>query len=326
MRRVGSGRFVYEEVRHWGEFPDGWTAEDAAAVAVDSQDRVYVLTRHKDGLLVFDRDGHFLTSWAEGIFERPHGIHIGPDDAVYLVDDRGNTVYKFTTDGELLMTIETRDHPADTGYDGTLGSVVRSGPPFNNPTGVALSPDGDLYVSDGYGNARVHKFAPNGRLLFSWGDPGDDPGQFLTVHGIWVDKQGLVYVSDRMNARVQIFSPRGEFITMWDDVRYPCNMCMDAGGNVYVAEVGCVFLYGTEPILGKPPARITVRDSDGKVLSEWSEEDPCGTGLYFALHGIAVDSRGDLYVSEVTTSYNFGKAPADWGVLRKYVRIRNTGD
>jgi hypothetical protein len=100
---------------------------------------------------------------------------------------------------------------------------------------------------------------------------------------------------------------------------------MDAEGNIYVAEVGCVFLYGTEPVYGEPPARITVRDSSGKVLSEWGEEDPFGAGLWYAPHGIAVDSRGDLYVSEVTTSYNFGKAPADWGVLRKYVRIRDTG-
>jgi len=323
MRQVGSGKFVYKEVRHWGEFPEDWTAEDAPAIAVDSKDRLYMLTRHKDGLLIFDRHGHFIQSWGENLFERPHGLHIGPDDSVYIADDWAHSVYKFTPDGKLLMTIETRDHPSDTGYvRGQVHEVLRAGPPFNNPTGVALSPQGDLYVSDGYGNARVHKFTSEGSLLLSWGEPGSGPGQFCTVHGVCVDKQGLVYVSDRLNTRMQIFSPEGKLVDIWDDVRYPDNMCIDAEGNIYIAEVGCVFLYGRKALLGKPPARITMRDSRGNILSEWGEDDPEGAGLYFAPHGIAVDSRGDLYVSEVTTSYNFGKAPPDWGVLRKYIRIR----
>jgi sugar lactone lactonase YvrE len=321
MRKVGGGKFIFEEVRHWGEFPADWTAEDAPGVAVDGRDRVFVLTRHRDGVLIFDRSGRFLGSWGEGLFKRPHGIHIGPDGNVLVVDDWDHAVHKFTAEGRLLRTIETSDRPSDTGYiRGKVQLVLRAGPPFNNPTGVALASDGSICVSDGYGNARVHRFNADGTLLSSWGEPGTGPGEFQTVHGVWLDKRDRVFVSDRMNARIQIFTLGGEAVSVWDDVRYPNNMCMDAAENVYVAEEGCVFLYGTEPILDRPPARITVRDTGGAILSEWGEIDPLGSGRYFAPHGIAVDSRGDLYISEVTTSYNFGKAPADWGVLRKYAR------
>lgn len=320
MRRVGSGKFVYDEVRPWGEFPKGWTCADVPAVAVDSEDMVYVLSRHKQGVVVFDREGHYVRSWGEDLFKRPHGIFVGPDDSVYCVDDWGNSIFKFTKDGMLLMTLETRDHPSDTGYvRGEKNQVIRAGPPFNQPTGVALSPKGELYITDGYGNARVHKFTPAGQLLFSWGEPGNGPGQFCTVHGVCVDKQGWVYISDRTNARVQIFNPQGELLGIWTDVRHPNNMSIDSAGNFYVAETGSVFLFGRDPQTETPPARITVRNSAGKVLSEWGEDDPHRAGLYFAPHGIAVDSRGDLYVGEVTASYNFGKAPADWGVLRKYI-------
>ena len=289
MRRVGSGKFVYEEVRRWGQFPEDWTAEDAPAVAVDSQDRVYVLARHKDSLLVFDRDGHFLTSWAEGAFERPHGMCIGPDDAVYLIDDSGHAVYKFTTDGELLMTIETRDHPADTGYDGTEFSVTRSGPPFNKPTGAALSPEGDLYVSDGYGNARVHKFAPNGTLLLSWGEPGAAPGQFRLPHSIWVDKQDRVWVVDRENNRIQIFDARGEFLSQWTDLIRPTDVFIDDEETVYVSELS---------------PRVSIFTIEGKLLARWgSQGQDEETALFVAPHTIAVDSRGDLYVGEVSMTH-----------------------
>jgi len=320
VRKVGSGRFIYEEVKHWAQFPDGWKTEDAPAVAVDSQDRLYVLIRSKNGLLIFDRDGRFLKSWGEELFERPHGLFIGPDGSVYVVDDWGHSVFKFTPDGEQLMLIETKNNPADTGYVRAEKPAKRAGPPFNEPTGCALSAEGEIYVTDGYGNARVHKFTSGGELLFSWGEPGSAPGEFNTVHGVCIDEDGLVYISDRMNARVQIFTPQGEFVKEWSDARYPNNMCIDAERNRYVAEMGCVLLYGREPVLNKPPARITVRDASGQVLSEWGEDDPMGSGRYFVPHSIAVDSRGDLYVSEVTTSYNFGTAPKDWGVLRKYIR------
>jgi DNA-binding beta-propeller fold protein YncE len=322
IMRVGSGKFVFEEVKDWAQLPPGMKFGECPGVAVDSQDRVYVLSRSENPVTVFDRDGHYLGAWGQGTFRRPHHVLIGPDDSVYIVDDKGHTVYKFTTDGKLLMKIDKSDHPADTGYQpGVRGSVVRAGPPFNLPTGLALASDGSFYVSDGYGNARVHKFTADGKLLFSWGEPGTGAGEFDTPHGVCVDKEGQVYVSDRLNHRIQVFDPNGQYITAWTDVDWPDNMCIDAEGNAYVAEVGCIYLQTQGPDYNQPPARITVRDLKGRILTDWCEPDPYGKGQYYAPHGIALDSRGNLHVSEVSISYTHGAAPADWPVLRKYIRV-----
>ena len=132
-----------------------------------------------------------------------------------MADDVGQTVKKFSPDGRLLLTLGTPDKPSDTGYDATpphpLRLVKWSAGPFAYPTNVAVGPTGDIFVSDGYGNARVHKFDPDGRHLQSWGDPGNGPGQFWVPHGIAVDRQGTVYVADRENSRVQLFTSNGQY-------------------------------------------------------------------------------------------------------------------
>jgi sugar lactone lactonase YvrE len=327
VRQVGSGKFVYMELKEWGEFPEGWVAHDVAAVAVDSQDNVHVFTRNGAGdcVVVFDREGQMLGSWGAGLFKRPHGISIGPDDAIYCVDDWGHAVHKFTTDGKLLMSIETAANPADTGYVWDRPeTVLRSGPPFNHPTHVAVSPEGTLYVTDGYGNARVHKFAPDGRLLLSWGEPGNGPGEFVIPHSVCVDNAGLVYVADRMNSRIQVFTPDGKLVGVWPEIRRPDDLCLDAEGNVYIAELGNVVqgeIGARQAVVSGLAGRITVRDLSGRLLAEWGEPDPQGTDLYYCPHGIAVDSRGDLYVSEVPEAYSGGQRLPTRPALRKYVRV-----
>jgi len=323
MMKLGSGQFVYEEVDGWGEAPDGWNIVEAPGVAVDSQDRVYVFCRSEHPIIVFDRDGRFLSSWGEGLIKRAHDIIVGPDDSIYCVDDWGHAVHRFTPEGELLMSIETADSPADTGYIWDVQKeVLRAGPPFNYPTGIALSPDGDLYISDGYGNARVHKFTAEGELLFSWGEPGAGTGQFVTPHNVCVDRDGTVYVADRQNRRMQLFNSQGEYVGQWADIWWPCDMCIDSDNNMYLAEVGGIFMGETKkPEFDNPPARITVRDLSGGILSEWGMEDPYGSNRYFSPHNIAFDSRGDLYVGEVAHSYPDGTTPKDWRVLRKYQRV-----
>lgn len=316
IRTVGTGEYVYEETTHWGRLPDGWSLEEVAGVAVDSEDRVFVFSRSAHPITVFDREGRFLDAWGEGVFKRPHGLFIAPDDTVFCADDIAHAIYRFTPEGRELLAIKTP--PADTGYNGNMDSVVRSGPPFNTPTAVTRAADGTLYVSDGYGNARVHRFTEAGQLLRSWGDPGRGPGQFVTPHDVYVDAEGLVYISDRQNCRIQIFSAGGTLVEIWDDIRWPCDMCHGPDGNLYIAEVGGVFM--GEPDVGRPAARITIRDRTGRILCEWGEQDPLDSGRFFSPHGIAVDSRGDIYVGEVAKSYPGGRAPADWSVLRKYTR------
>ncbi len=164
---LGKGQYRYQVLEGWGELPPGVTYRDAAAVCVDSKDNVYVFTRGAHPVIVFDRNGKFLRSWGQDIgFTNAHGASIGPDDLLYLTDDFGHVVRKCTPEGKVLMTIGTPKVPAP----------AFSGDPFNRCTHTALSPQGDIYVSDGYQNARVHKYSPDGKLLLSWGEPGTDPG------------------------------------------------------------------------------------------------------------------------------------------------------
>ena len=323
---VGSGRFTYEAVAHWERRPEEYLWTEVSAVAVDRQDRVFVFNRGTHPVLVFDRDGSFLYSWGEGGFARAHGITIGPDDAVYCTDDLDHTVRKFTPDGRLLMTLGTSGQPSDTGATSIdFRTIHHSGPPFYFPTNVALSPENEIYVTDGYGNARVHKLAPDGRLLCSWGEPGTGPGQFRVPHGIAVDRTGVVYVADRENSRIQLFSPQGEFLHEWPDIARPCQVAFDAAGNLFVAELG--YRAGMWPGTSAPSpeatgGRISVFDPQGKLLARWGGGDnPTAAGDFFAPHDIRIDSRGDVYVAEVVMSAggNRGLVSSDCHTLQKFV-------
>ena len=222
----------YEVVEGWEQLPSGYQHRDVAGVAVDLEDRVFLICRGDHPVLMYDSKGKFLGSWGEGDFTyRTHGITVGPDNSVYCTDDGNHTIRKFTPSGKLLMTLGTMNTPSDTGYDGKdTRTVSRPGAPFNRPTNIAVGPTGDLYVSDGYGNCRVHQFGPNGELKRSWGTPGQGPGEFFLPHGISVHADGRVFVCDRENDRIQIFSPDGEYLTEWTDTRRPTHLVFDGRG------------------------------------------------------------------------------------------------
>lgn len=330
--RVGSGQLSYDVVEGWGRLPEGLSLVEAVGAATDSRGRVYVFNRGEHPVVVFDREGKFIGSWGEGEFVRPHGIFIGPDDSVYCSDDFDHTVRKLTAEGKLLWTLGQSGRPSDTGACGLdYRTIRRSGPPFHFPTNLALSPEGDLYVSDGYGNARVHKFSSDGRLLFSWGDPGSGPGQFHVPHGITVDASGTVYVADRENSRIQLFTPSGEFRTEWRDVARPCEVFIDPEGNVFVAELGHragMWPGSSPPKTGATGGRVSVFDPHGDLLARWGGgENPCAPGDFFAPHDIWVDSWGDVYVAEVVQSAGGkdGLVPRDCHTLQKFTRAGARG-
>ena len=214
---VGTGDYRYRIVENWAKLPDGWSFKEVAAVGVDKNDNVYAFGRGEHPMMVFDRHGNFLRSWGEGSTRAPTASTWGPDDSIYLTDDGGHFVRKCRIeDGKVLLEL---------GVPGTPAPYL-SGEPFNRCTHTALSPQGDIYVSDGYGNARVHKYAPDGNLLFSWGEPGSDAGQFNLVHNICTDADGWVYVADRENHRIQVFDGNGKYETQWNNLHRPCGLCM----------------------------------------------------------------------------------------------------
>jgi DNA-binding beta-propeller fold protein YncE len=326
---MATSTLEFQVVENWQQAPpEQFSHRDVAAVGVDSRDRVYLHTRHGDRVLVYDRDGTFLHAWGDGVFGNAHGITIGPDDAVYCTDDRDHTVRKFTPDGRLLLTLGVSGRPSDTGaIDNDYRTIQRAGPPFNLPTNLALSPDGGMYVPDGYGNARVHKFSGEGRLLFSWGEAGSGPGQFHLPHGIALDREGTVYVADRENSRVQLFTSAGEFLDEWTDVARPTQIFIDAGSNVYVSELGWrAGLFPRMRPAGPEAAggRVSVFNRRGELQARWGGGDrPCEAGDFFAPHDVWADSRSDLYVSEVIMSAggSRGLVPRDCHTLQKFVRL-----
>ena len=289
---LGSGEHRYCVVDNWAKLPDRWELADVASVAIDSEDRVHVFNRGVHPMIVFDRDGNFLRSWGEGLFARAHGLNIDSDDNLYCTDDGDHTVRKCTSDGKVLLTIGIPDKPAP----------FMSGEPFHRCTHTALSPKGEIYVSDGYGNARVHKFTPDGRLIKSWGEPGSDPGQFNIVHNIATDADGYVYVADRENHRVQVFDGNGRYETQWNNLHRPCALCCCSSGKnptFLIGELGPGMAVNRKvPNLGP---RLTLVDTKGARIARLGGEKGPGveSGKFLAPHGLALDSRGDIYVGEV---------------------------
>lgn len=299
---LGSGDFAYCVEPNWQTMPPGYEWREVAAVAVDGNDNVYVFNRGEHPMMVFDKDGNFVKSWGEGVFSRAHGVSLGPDDTLYCSDDGDHTVRQCTLDGDVLMTIGIPGNPAP----------LFSGDPFNRCTHTALDPKtGDIYVSDGYGNSRVHKYSPDGKLLFSWGAPGTDPGEFSIAHNIVTDADGYVYVADRENHRIQIFDANGKFEEQWPNVHRPCGLYISPEQHIYVGELG--WGMGVQRNVPNIGPRVSVLDRRGNTLARLGNGYGTDVGQFISPHGIAVDSAKNIYVGEVshTNISNSGETPPD---------------
>src|SRR5947208_4702093 len=289
---VGSGDYQYRIIEDWAKLPDGWSFKEVAAVGVDKNDNVYAFGRGEHPMMVFDRHGNFLRSWGEGQYPRAHGVHMGPDESIYLTDDGGHFVRKCRIeDGKVLLELGVPGKPTE----------YMSGEPFHRCTHTALSPKGEIYVSDGYGNARVHKYSPDGKLLMSWGEPGTDPGQFNIVHNICTDADGWVYVADRENHRVQVFDGNGKYEAQWNNLHRPCALycCGGQVPNFIIGELGPGMpVNRMVPNLGP---RLTIVDAKGKRIARLGGEHGPGLepGRFLAPHGLALDSEGAIYLGEV---------------------------
>ncbi len=262
----------YRPVAGWSQLPPKVVLGPVSAVATDAKDRVYVAHRGPKPILVFERDGTFLRSWGDDHIKTVHGLRIDPDGNVWATDIGNHLVMKFDPEGKLLLSL------------GKKGEAGAKPDQFDRPTDVAVTPSGAFFITDGYGNSRVMKFDRTGKLLKQWGTKGTGEGQFNLPHAVCLDAKGRVYVGDRENNRVQVFDADGKFLAQWKESGAPYGLFL-AGDRLFVADGRAGW--------------IRVLGPDGKTVGRWGEK---GTlrGQFQMPHMLCVDSRGDVYVGEVT--------------------------
>jgi sugar lactone lactonase YvrE len=279
----------FELVPGWGAGLPDLRARDVSDLTVGPGDEVHLLFRDPSSVVVAGADGGLRRTIATAGLTRPHGV-AADERHVYVVDEGAHAVRVFEPDGTAAGLIGGGPSDPDFPLGGLhVERITRGRPPFTRPTRMAIAPWGDLYVSDGYGNARIHRFAPDGRHVASWGEPGTGPGEFRIPHAILVDGVERVIVCDRENDRIQVFDRHGSQIETWTGIQRPNAIVADPGGGYIVAE---------GRLAGGRPSGIAIIDADGRVVGRFGDDGRTFTSA----HGLAIDGRGDLYVAECLAS------------------------
>ncbi len=251
--------------RPWGQLPVSLELSYVSAVAADSTGNVYLCQRSDPPVIVFGPSGDYAASWGSGLIGDAHGMFVDSNDRVWIVDRDAHQIVQFDSRGEVITRLGRRNSP-------------RFGQPFNHPAAVALGPDGDIYIADGYGNSMVHRFSPSGQWKTSWGGPGAGPGQFSTPHSIKVCADGRVVVCDRENNRLQFFDGSGSYLGERSDLYHPMDIYVDAEDHLYVTD---------------QVPRLSLLDASGELIGR------CRPVLYGA-HGVWVAPAGDIYLAEAS--------------------------
>jgi DNA-binding beta-propeller fold protein YncE len=252
------------------QLPDGWSLGACSAVAVNRRGEIFVFHRGEHPLLVFAADGKYLRSWGDDLIGSAHGLRIDADDNVWATDIGNHRVFKFDSQGTVLLSLGT----------GKPGDGLTE---FNKPTDVAFGERGEFFVTDGYGNARVLKFSPSGALLQTWGNAGKERGQFRIPHSIVRDARGRLYVGDRENDRIQIFDVDGKLLDVWPGFA-PYGLALDRDGTLFVAD-------------GRAHQLVQL-DETGRVVQRFGKQGT-GPGEFNLPHMFAIDAAGQLLVAEV---------------------------
>lgn len=273
-------------------------------ITVDKQDRIWCVQRGEVPVLVYSPEGNLLRSWGKGEFKSAHSLRFDSQGNVWVSDYAGHVVKKLTPEGKLLLTIGV---PGKAGEDETH---------LNQPTDTAVTPSGDVFVSDGYGNRRVVQFNSQGKFVRAWGRYGSGQGEFSLPHQVVLDSRGTLYVADRNSGRIHVFDQKGQCLEVWNNIIMPWGLWMSPRDELWVC--------GSSPQWwrkdgGYPPPKdqIVMRFStDGKLRQFWSipicadgEEKP---GYCNWLHAVAVDSKGNLYTGEINGKRAQKFVPLAW--------------
>ena len=287
----------------WAPLPDGraWGSTSLVEVSPDGE-TIWAVDRcgentcvgHDDLDVVFqfDKDGNMLTRWGAGMFVWPHGINVDDDGNVWIADargegNRGHQVIKFSSDGDVLMRL------------GTAGVAGRTQSTFDQPNDVLVAPSGDIFVGDGHpanGNNRIVKFSSDGTYLMEWGETGSEPGQFRTPHALAMDSQGLLYVGDRSNRRIQVFEQDGTFVRDFYNFGRASGVAIDGDDNLYVADSESNYRRNGGFKRGIRVANISDLRIFAFIPDPEPDQDNSGTS---AAEGVAVDNEGNVYGAEV---------------------------
>jgi 6-bladed beta-propeller/NHL repeat len=257
----------YSVERDFGRLPAGMKPARVSQVAVDSTGHIHVLRRGDPPVLVFTSGGAFVRAYGEGLIFDSHGISIDAQNRVWVADRDAHQVVVFDMNGKPALKLGERHEP-------------HWAEPFNHPTRAAVAADGEIYVADGYGNARVHRFSPQGRLIASFGEVGHGPGQFMTPHSVIVDREDRVLVCDRENDRVQVFDRAGVWLMDWRGLCRPMDLLERDDGAILVSD--------------QVPS-LTAFMSDGERLGR---ARPSLNGS----HGVALAPDGAIYLAEIDPS------------------------
>lgn len=301
---------TYQLEPDWGLVPGMLEAGTIAGVGCSPDNNIYVLTRQQPAILIYQPNGTCLRAWDDAVFVRPHGIHISASGHIFVVDDANHAAYQFDNALSLRKIYGTPGLPSDTGCVGKdYRTIIQSAGPFNYPTDVDEDGLGRLYFSDGYGNARVHRFSSDGKLQLSWGEPGIQAGQFQLPHNI-LCHNSLIYVADRQNNRVQVFDLDGNLKSIFTGLFHPAGLCIGPDGFLYVAE--CVH----RAHFDHTPSRISVFSLDGKLIGRLGNSENAPAPPYATAHSLTIDCNGNLYIGEVGKGF-----PSDYLGLIKLRRI-----
>lgn len=260
------------------KIPDGWYLQEVAGIAINSEDHIFVFHRGKHPLIEFDVEGNFIRSIADDLFVTPHGLRIDKYDNIWTTDMGSHVVLKFDADLKLQLVLGKWNTAGEEFKLFGLFSHL-----FNMPTDIGFDSKDNIYVTAGYGNSRVVKFDRTGVFKKTWGTKGELRGQFNLPHAIVVDGNDLLYVGDRQNRRIQIFNTEGVFINSWDQIGHPYGLVRH-NDKFYMTE-------GTK-------GTVIELSMDGKITGTFGSTGR-ESGQFNWPHAIAVDSKGNLYVTEL---------------------------
>jgi peptidylamidoglycolate lyase len=290
----------YQRVEDWPQLPAGLLLGNPTGMAIDSAGHLLVFHRASKKwplLLPFSKDpipdatileldpatGRMLKEWGKNIFIMPHGLTVDKNDNIWVTDVGLQQVLKFNRNGDLLMRVGVAKV---AGNDSTH---------FDQPTDVAIAADGSFYVSDGYGNSRVAKFASDGHFLLAWGSKGHKPGEFDLPHGIELDSAGNVYIADRENRRIQVFDPNGRFLNEWKDKSF---------GDIYALRFDKTtnHMIAVDYITNhlKPKGSdVLIFNLDGIVKTRFGRSGGGYEGPISRYHDLAIDKAGNIYIGDI---------------------------